>query len=81
MDAERRDFLIQKMRESGVELDGVDVPDFDTWEGFGVLYQWASSQPWWEEFACEGYLDPISLAIFTRMIDREKFAQFLWEFL
>lgn len=79
MNIEKRDYLIRKLREGGVDVEG--IPDFETWQGFGLLFEWASRQEWWEEFACEGHLDPLSLSIFTRMIDPKRFAQFLWEFL
>ena len=59
---------------------GVDTyvsQDFSTWQGFGVLWEWAQEQEWWSEFLSlpfklTDFINPISFseAVYTFLKDR-----------
>ena len=48
--------------------------DFSTWPGFGILWEWALVQDWWEKFTDENYhccrtdLDMINPRKFANMV-------------
>ena len=57
-----------------------NLPDFSTWEGFGLLWEWARKQEWWKrEFSIkftenERWVDDMH-------INPEKFAMAIYNFL
>lgn len=57
--------------------------NFSTWEGFGILWNWAQQQEWFE-YICRKILYPPILSNYTSVylkINPEVFANTLYEFL
>ncbi len=61
-DDDRDKFLVEAMDEEYIDRDGKSIveivatlyeQDFDTWDGFGHLLNWAKDEDWWEEFIGE----------------------------
>lgn len=84
MDLARDVYLKDKILESGVDLNGVVVPSFSSWDGFGFLLRWAYSQDWWEEFAKVEHpfgIDEAGSSVPIAWIDPDVFAGELYDFL
>jgi len=83
MDMSRDDYLLDKIRESGVTVELEEIPSFNTWEGFGFLFRWAYSQDWWEEFAKVEYEFGIEMgsSMPVSWVDPRRFADELFGFL
>ena len=60
-------------------------PDFSTWKWFGVLWEWAKEQEWWEDDLWNYLLDDYdvrrSSPLFEGFIDPDTFADALYAFL
>ena len=66
-------------------------PDFSTWPGFGLLWEWAQKQEWWWNFSCKllyskeshDHLtkDDYDAVIYERYIHPSRFADALYEYL
>ena len=50
-------------------------PDFSTWKGFGILWEWAIKQEWFKKLFCYGLL------IQTEFINPDEFSDTIYEFL
>ena len=62
--------------------------DFSTWESFGLLWDWAIEQDWWEIFLTEHLFNLRELSkhltlrtIPHRYINPERFAKAVYEYL
>lgn len=71
-------------------LQKAEAPAFSTWAGFGVLFEWAKQQEWWEEFVsdlCILGLNSVfggAPAVMTDcfdFLDPDRFADAIYEFL
>lgn len=52
---------------------------YDTWQGFGTLWEWAIKQEWWASFNYEP--DLLIGWVKRKYINPDKFADALYEFL
>ncbi|MFH1897053.1 MAG: hypothetical protein ABH886_02255 [Candidatus Desantisbacteria bacterium] len=57
--------------------------DFSTWEGFGVLWEWAKKQEWWgDEFQkCSSDMENPITYIYEDLINPDRFADAVYKFL
>jgi hypothetical protein len=88
-----KDFYYRCTKCNSVDMHSSDLPstlglklvktwdtiDFNTWDGFGKLFEWARKQKWWHEFA---WVHSESLNNLTvRLIHPDRFSSALYKFL
>lgn len=55
--------------------------DFLTWEGFGLLFEWAKEQYWFCEFLyCNGMTPEMDMGDLLQLVDPENFAKAVIDF-
>lgn len=63
-------------------FDMRDLINFSDWEGFGKLYKWAESQPWFDDLLYNYWSCPTGRNVFPyHFIDPDRFADSLYKYL
>lgn len=83
MNLSRDVYLIDKVLESGVDIERDKIPNLSSWDGFGFLFKWAFAQGWWEEFAKVEYEFGVEMgsSMPVAWVDPCRFADELFGFL
>ena len=70
-----------KCKKIGMEVTN-DYIDFSSWDGFGILWEWANKQKWWVTFLGSDLLSSNPFIVrLDKIINPTKFAKAIAEYL
>ena len=83
MNPDRDQRLTEAMGKRWNENSPCKNLDFSTWTGFGLLWEWAKEQEWWNSFRHDLWYSPTGIRL-EDLIDPDRLAdavdRFLWEY-
>lgn len=65
----------------GWPYDDCVCMEFCEWEGFGLLWEWANQQNWWNEFWRVSFDDYLEVDDVMKLINPDKFADAVFSYL
>ena len=74
-------FLTEQLGECWLSNMNYLENDFFTWTGFGLLWEWATKQEWWNHFMNDQSGKMVCFEVSYHLINPTNFANAIYEFL